>query len=147
MGNNLAVRSGVRRAIVVVLAVVGVVASSGVRSVVAEPAPRVGEGRAVVSIRSEVPSAEPRRQNPFDPDEIDVRAEFVAPDGEVRRGARLLVPGYKRSLVDGREQLTATGRPHFEVRFTPDAPGRWRWRWAVRAGGDRPRCTHGTSCR
>lgn len=79
-----------------------------------------------------VPAAPPA--NPFDPGEIDVRAEFVSPGGKTLEVPAFLYQGYERSLVNGSAHLTPVGEPHFLVRFTPDRPGRWRWRWVVREG-------------
>jgi hypothetical protein len=74
--------------------------------------------------------------NPFDPDVIDVRAEFDRAGGS----PPVEVPAfwyqdYERALVAGHEQLTPVGDPAFRVRFTPTKTGRWQWRWVVRAGG------------
>jgi hypothetical protein len=79
-------------------------------------------------------------QNPFDPGEIDVRAEFVRAAG----GRAIEVPafwyqGFQRALVGNREQLTLVGEPHFLVRFTPTRAGPWRWRWVIRRGGSTER--------
>lgn len=73
----------------------------------------------------------PDRENPFDPDQIRVAGEFEAPDGR-----RIEMPGFvyrpfSRSLVGGIERLEATQRPYWMVRFTPDSPGVWRWRWTA----------------
>lgn len=74
--------------------------------------------------------------NPFDPEEIDVRAEFVRAAG----GRAVEVPafwyqGFERALIGTREQLTPVGEPHFLVRFTPTRAGPWRWRWVIRRDG------------
>ena len=79
-----------------------------------------------------VPAVPPA--NPFDPGEIDVRAEFVTPGGRTLDVPAFWYQGYERSLVSGSERLTPVGDPHFLVRFTPDRPGRWRWRWIIRQG-------------
>ncbi|HEY8518392.1 MAG TPA: DUF5060 domain-containing protein [Candidatus Binatia bacterium] len=74
--------------------------------------------------------------NPFDPDEIDVRAEFVSPGGKLFEVLGFWYQDYERELrPNGNERLTPVGEPHFRVRFTPTRPGRWRWRWVVRQGG------------
>jgi hypothetical protein len=82
---------------------------------------------------SYVPSTTPA--NPFDPGEIDVRAEFVSPGGTTVEAIGFWFQDYTRALVANRERLTPAGSPSFRVRFTPTRPGRWRWRWVVRAGG------------
>ena len=74
--------------------------------------------------------------NPFDPDEIDVRAEFkLEGGGSTREVDAFWYQGYERALVNGRERLTPIGESHFRVRFTPTRAGRYRWRWVVRANG------------
>jgi hypothetical protein len=78
---------------------------------------------------------EPAPANPFDPDVIDVRATFVDPHGVAHVAYGFWYQGYRRELVDGREQLTPKGKPGFRVRFTPDEPGRWTWSWSVRRSG------------
>jgi hypothetical protein len=74
--------------------------------------------------------------NPFDPDEIDVRAELVTPGGKTVEAIGFWYQGFTRALVNGREKLTPDGTPGFRIRFTPDRPGRWRWSWVIRAHGE-----------
>jgi hypothetical protein len=130
--HNVEVRFA-RRGIVVALAIVTVASGRG-HAFVPERSPRIATVAQWARFDARyVPHPAP--QNPFDPDEIDVRAQFVAPRGETREALAFWYQGYSRSLVDGREQLSATGRPHFRVRFTPDHPGRWRWRWVIGRAG------------
>lgn len=73
----------------------------------------------------------PDARNPFDPAQVAVQGEFEAPDGR-----RLVMPAfaqrpYQRALVGGFEKLTPTQRSYWKVRFTPDVPGLWRWRWVA----------------
>lgn len=70
--------------------------------------------------------------NPFDPDEIEVSAEFVAPGGTARRVLAFVARDFERTLVDGRERLTPLGDLGWRLRFTPDEPGSWQWRWRIR---------------
>jgi len=70
-------------------------------------------------------------ENPFDPDEIRLDGEFVAPDGST-----LVVPGfatraYRRELVGGFERRHATSDLHWAVRMTPTQEGVWSWRWVA----------------
>ncbi len=66
--------------------------------------------------------------NPFDPTQVRLDAEFRAPDGTTR-----LVPGffcqeYQRDDFGGRELLTPRGEAHWKVRFAPTMPGGYRYR-------------------
>lgn len=66
-------------------------------------------------------------KNPFDPEKILVRGVFTSPDGN-----KLEVPGfyyqeYKRTLKDGKELLSPEGSPCWKIRFTPSAPGVYRY--------------------
>jgi hypothetical protein len=73
--------------------------------------------------------------NPFDPEQISVEAEFIAPSGK-----RIVVPGFftqdfERVLRDGREILRKVGSPYFAVRFTPTEVGTYRYRIVVTGQG------------
>jgi hypothetical protein len=57
---------------------------------------------------------------------------FVDPAGKQHVALGFWFQDYQRALVGGAERLTATGTPHFRVRFTPDEPGAWRWSWRVK---------------
>src|SRR5579871_3094252 len=67
--------------------------------------------------------------NPFDPDDVDVSAEFTSPQGKTVRVNGFLFQEYTRQLVNGRdEKLEPIGKPVWKVRFAPDAVGTWRYR-------------------
>jgi cellulose synthase/poly-beta-1,6-N-acetylglucosamine synthase-like glycosyltransferase len=72
--------------------------------------------------------------NPFDPEEIDVWGEFTDPAGTVARVPAFYTQDYARSKQGAREVLTATGAPHWAVRYTPMVAGRHTWSIT---GGDR----------
>jgi hypothetical protein len=72
--------------------------------------------------------------NPFDPEQIAVWLELEPPQGPRREVAGFWHQPFSRALVEGAEQLTPVGEPGFHVRFTLDAPGRWRLRAGARAG-------------
>lgn len=82
--------------------------------------------------------------NPFDPDEVDVFAEFRAPDASVSRTIGFVYRPYRRELLEnGSEQLTPLGPLEWRVRFTPTRRGRWQWRWVRRtANGDESGAWH-----
>ena len=66
--------------------------------------------------------------NPFDPTQVLLDAEFRAPDGTIS-----LVPGffyqdYERDDFDGQELLTPHGEAHWKVRFAPAMPGSHHYR-------------------
>jgi len=73
--------------------------------------------------------------NPFNPDEIDVSAVFVAEDS----GQTTTVPGfyyqqYSRRLEKNREILTPLGRGEWKIRFAPRELGPYRYRITVNDG-------------
>lgn len=65
--------------------------------------------------------------NPFEPDDIDVWAEFKSPQGQTVRVNGFLDQPFKRALVNGGEQITPAGEPFWSIRFAPDAVGTWRY--------------------
>lgn len=66
--------------------------------------------------------------NPFNPDEIDVWAQFTSPQGMTARVNGFLDQPFTRRLDNGREQLEAVGEPVWRIRFAPEVEGRWRYR-------------------
>ncbi|MBN1516039.1 glycosyltransferase [Candidatus Sumerlaeota bacterium] len=66
--------------------------------------------------------------NPFDPDEIDLMAEFIAPSGKTTRLPAFYKQDYVRNFRNNAEVLRAIGTPQWAVRFMPDEPGQYRWR-------------------
>jgi hypothetical protein len=72
--------------------------------------------------------------NPFDDGEIDVEADFVAPDGAHHTVPAFYDQRFTRALVSGAEVLTVNGDPAWKVRFSPSTPGSWRWSLSVRSG-------------
>lgn len=69
--------------------------------------------------------------NPFDPGEIAVDGEFIAPDGSTIAMPGFYTRDFRRALVGGYEHLTPSGDAHWRVRMTPTQPGIWTWRWIV----------------
>ena len=64
--------------------------------------------------------------NRFDPAQVRLDGEFVAPDG-----GTIVMPGFytrefTRALVGGYEHLTPRGQAQWRVRMTPTQPGTWR---------------------
>ena len=65
--------------------------------------------------------------NPFDPDEVAVDGLFQMPDGGSRIAPGFYFQDYQRTLVNGREVLTPIGKAVWKVRFSPPAPGAYRY--------------------
>lgn len=66
--------------------------------------------------------------NPFDPREVDVWAEFWGPTGQRWRVNGFLDQPHTRRLEGGRERIVPADEPVWRIRFTPDTPGPWRYR-------------------
>jgi hypothetical protein len=65
--------------------------------------------------------------NPFDPEEIDVSATFISPQGRRKRVPGFLFRPYSRKLVGSNEQIEPTGQSVWKIRFAPDVTGTWRY--------------------
>jgi len=65
--------------------------------------------------------------NAFDPDQIDIGANFVSPSKETMHVNGFLYQDYNRSLVGTREVLTPLGAPTWLIRFAPDEIGQWSY--------------------
>lgn len=67
-------------------------------------------------------------QNPFDPDEVQVWADFTGPKGVVRHVNGFLGQEFARKLDNGAEKVDSAGEPRWLIRFAADAPGVWKYR-------------------
>jgi hypothetical protein len=65
--------------------------------------------------------------NPFDPEQVDVRGRFVCPDGSVVVVPGFFYQGYTRRMVDGAETLIPTGRSQWKIRFAPRQLGTYHY--------------------
>lgn len=63
--------------------------------------------------------------NPYDPDVIDVYAEFTAPDGKSLKVNGFYYEGYTFQQKDDYEVATASRDKGWRVRFTPNQAGKW----------------------
>lgn len=66
-------------------------------------------------------------ENPYDPDQVALDAEFVAPSGK-----RLQVPGFfmleqQREAAEGREMMRPLGNGVWKLRFAPAELGKYTW--------------------
>src|SRR3989338_8060809 len=68
--------------------------------------------------------------NPYDPDDIDLSAEFVSPKGKIYKIPAFYYQGYKRSLSNGggKQVLEEAGAPAWKVRFSPTEIRMWKYR-------------------
>ena len=73
--------------------------------------------------------------NPYDPDDIDVGAEFTDARGQARTVNGFIYQDYERKLVDGWEELTPVGERLWKVRYAAAEPGLHTWRVKVRTRG------------
>lgn len=71
--------------------------------------------------------------NPFDPAQIDLSAEFTGPGGRTVRVNGFLDRPWSRRLEGDREVLVPAGPTQWKVRFAPDRTGRWTARVRLRA--------------
>lgn len=89
--------------------------------------------------------------NPFDPDQVDVRAHFITPSGKKVCVPGFFYQGYRRSAHRGAEVLTPMGRTQWKIRFAPRKPGAYHYYVEIRDGElvrsemDTFRCVEGTS--
>lgn len=66
--------------------------------------------------------------NPYDPDVIDVYAEFTAPDGQVSKVNGFYYEGYRFEQYKGYEKSQPDSRGNgWKVRFTPHQEGVWHF--------------------
>ncbi len=65
--------------------------------------------------------------NPYDPADIDVVAEFTSPEGKAHKVPAFFMWPFERTVVKGQEQLRAADLPEWHIRFTPTQPGRWEF--------------------
>lgn len=66
--------------------------------------------------------------NPYDPEVIDVYAEFTAPDGRVSKVNGFYYEGYRFEEYKGYEKSQPDSRNNgWKVRFTPDREGVWQF--------------------
>ena len=69
--------------------------------------------------------------NPFDPADVEVHADFTSPLGRTVRINGFLNQRFARRLDNRYEHLSSTGKPYWCIRFAPDVAGTWRARVAA----------------
>lgn len=80
--------------------------------------PRCGRAEFAVDLRGTYADA-------FDPDEIAVDGEFVAPGGKSVKVPAFYFQDYTRETRDNSERLTPSGEPRWRLRFAPTVVGRY----------------------
>jgi len=70
--------------------------------------------------------------NPFDPQAIDVKAEFTGPSGQTRVVPAFWHQPYARELFFDTEFIYPQGSPGWRVRFAADEAGLWQARFHAR---------------
>lgn len=66
-------------------------------------------------------------QNPFDPEEIDLWFWVITPSNKLEKVPAYYHQDYIRKKSGKQEVLSAAGRPHWRVRYTPVEVGTYRW--------------------
>ena len=66
--------------------------------------------------------------NPFDPDDIDVYAQFEGPNAKSYRVNGFFTQKQARNLVNNAERIDPEGEPFWQIRFAPPTTGTWRYR-------------------
>ncbi len=64
--------------------------------------------------------------NPYDPDQVQLRAKFVAPSGKATTVDGFFIKPY-RAVLGRREELVEHGAPHWRVRFAPTEVGEYQY--------------------
>jgi hypothetical protein len=72
--------------------------------------------------------------NPFNPEEVDVTGQFIAPNGEVFVVPAFFYQDYKRRLERNWEILTPVGGSEWRLRFAPTREGEYRYTIRVNDG-------------
>jgi len=73
--------------------------------------------------------------NPFNPEEVDLRAQVADPEGHVRSVNGFVYQDFERTLEDGREVLSAKGERLWKIRYAPMRLGLHRYHVEVRTPG------------
>lgn len=68
--------------------------------------------------------------NPFDPEQVDVHADFTSPTGKIHRVNGFLNQSFTRSSPNGTERWTAAGSPVWTLRFAPDEVSQGTANWS-----------------
>jgi len=66
-------------------------------------------------------------ENPFDPEQIDIRAKFTSPSGKTAEQFGFHYREYvRRQSPLGYERLTPVGKSYWKLRWTPTEVGKWQ---------------------
>ena len=71
--------------------------------------------------------------NPYDPEVIDVTAEFTSPDGQIQTVLGFYYEAYRFAETEGYEVAVRNeADDSWKVRFTPDCAGNWTFKLSAR---------------
>ncbi len=70
--------------------------------------------------------------NPFNPDDLDVHADFTPPEGTSMRVNGFYTQDCVRKVEEKNESFSVTGEPYWAIRFSPNAEGTWRYTVSAR---------------
>lgn len=73
--------------------------------------------------------------NPFDPEQVALDAEFACPDGRTLTVPGFFYQGYARTGFGNREMYLQDGEPGWKIRFAPPVAGRYSYRLRLRNRG------------
>ena len=68
----------------------------------------------------------PIPENPFDPEQADIQAEFIAPSGSKTRSFAFFTRPYSRAIEAESEVMTPQGQSFWAVRFAPSEDGEYK---------------------
>ncbi len=72
--------------------------------------------------------------NPYDPDVVDVQADFTSPAGKALRVPGFFYQGYTREGSRSAEKLAPVGEPSWKIRFAPSELGTYRYKVILKDG-------------
>ncbi|HEY0073976.1 MAG TPA: DUF5060 domain-containing protein [Abditibacteriaceae bacterium] len=76
-------------------------------------------------------------ENPFNPDEVQVGADFTSPQGQIFKVSGFLAQNFARKLENDAEKIEANEQPRWLLRFAPNAVGTWKYRvWGKDKSGE-----------
>ena len=88
----------------------------------ADSVPRFGKLEITLELKADY-------DNPFDPEQIDVHADFTSPTGKIHRVNGFFNRAFTHTAQNGGDNWTAAGQPVWTIRFAPDEAGQGTAGW------------------